>query len=170
MKSFSEIRNKLKNYGYFGESHIPSGDLDKKEDLNEEWGVGVHPHSSADTVEQGNLLNLNDPATFDRLNAFVGSISHRDYIDPRVAVKNLRNKLQTIGLDFEFSDSSIDEGMIESPIHRFGYVTGLNVDGSWSENGPRPVDEYNDYVIEINFEKMFNGLTSVSAMVKKNNK
>jgi hypothetical protein len=171
MKSFSEIRNKLKDYGYLGESHIPSRDVDKMEDLKESWGVGVQPYPSADGVESGNLLNLNDEATFDRLNAFVGSISHRDYIDPRVAVGNLRNKLQTVGLDFELGESSIGSGkLVLVPLYRFGYMAGLNLDGSWMKNAPRAVDEQSDYMLEMSFEKMLNGLTSINAMVKKMNR
>lgn len=171
MKSFSEIRNKLKDYGYLGETHIPSQDADKMEELQEEWGVGVHPYPSADSVEKGNLLDLTDEATFDRLNAFVGSISHRDYIDPRVAVSNLKNKLQTIGLDFELRESSISSGQIVSfPLYRFGYLTGMNPDGSWIKNAPKPVDETNTYILEMSFEKMLNGLTSINAMVKKMNR
>lgn len=171
MKSFSEIRNKLKNYGYLGETHVPSQDADKSEELSEDWGVGVQPYASADGVEDGNLLDLNNPAVFDKLNAFVGSISHRDYIDPRVAVKNLKNKLQTVGLDFEIDESVFETGgHLSSSLYRFGYVTGQELDGSWTPNGPRPVDENMDYVLRINFEKMMNGLTSVNAMVEKSMK
>jgi hypothetical protein len=173
MKSFSEIRNKLKDYGYLGETHVPSQDTDKVEDLQEEWGVGVQPYPAADTVDHGNLLNLEDESTFNQLNAFVGSIAHRDYIDPKVAVHNLRNKLQTIGLNFDVDESSLyGNKILEMPLYRFGTVTGWSkqLDGKFVSN-LKAVDEdsHTSYFLEMNFQRLINGLTSITAEVKKMN-
>jgi len=170
MKSFSEIRNKLKDYGYLGETHIPSQDPDKIEELSEEnWGVGVQPYQSVDTVEKGNLLNLEDEASFNQLNAFVGSVSHRDYIDPQVAVRNLQNKLQMIGLHFQVNESAnYYGGTLQFPLYRFGVISGMNPDGSYV-NGLKEIEEGGSYsyILEMNFTKLLNGLTSISAIVKK---
>lgn len=172
MKSFSEIRNKLKDYGYLGETHIPSQDADKAEELQEEnWGVGVHPYSSADDVDRGNLLDLQDEGTLNQLNAFVGSIANRNYMDPKTAVCNLRNKLQMIGLNFDMDESMIyNGGTVDIPLYRFGTVTGWSkkLDGSFV-NGLKTMDEEgeNSFVIEMSFEKMFNGLTGIRAQVKR---
>lgn len=172
MKSFSEIRNKLKNYGYLGETHVPSQDADKVEELQEEnWGVGVHPYPAADSVEYGNLLDLEDEGSLNQLNAFVGSIAHRDYMDPKVAVCNLRNKLQMIGLNFDMDESMIyNGGTVDIPLYRFGTVTGWSkkLDGTYV-NGLKTMDEEGQYsfVIEMAFEKLFNGLTSIRAQVKR---
>lgn len=172
MKSFSEIRNKLKDYGYLGETHVPSQDSDKVEELQEEnWGVGVHPHPAADDVDQGNLLNLDDEGTLNQLNAFVGSVAHRDYMDPKVAVQNLRNKLQIIGLNFDIEESMIyNGGTVDIPLYRFGTVTGWskNLDGGYVSS-LKTVDENSSYsyMIEMSFEKLLNGLTSIRAQVKR---
>lgn len=172
MKSFSEIRNKLKDYGYLGETHVPSQDPDKVEELQEEnWGVGVHPHPAADDVDHGNLLNLDDEGTLNQLNAFVGSVAHRDYMDPRVAVENLRNKLQIIGLNFDIEESMIyNSGTVDIPLYRFGTVTGWskNLDGGYV-SGLKTMDENGSYsyMIEMSFEKLLNGLTSIRAQVKR---
>lgn len=172
MKSFSEIRNKLKDYGYLGETHIPSQDPDKTEELAEEnWGVGVHPYPAADGVDQGNLLNLEDEGTFNQLNAFVGSIGSRNYMDPRTAIFNLRNKLQMVGLNFDMDESMIyGEGTIDIPLYRFGMVTGFSkkLDGSFV-SGLKTVDEEGQYsyVLEMNFGKLFNGLTEIRAQIKR---
>jgi len=172
MKSFSEIRNKLKDYGYLGETHVPSQDPDKVEELAEEnWGVGVHPHASADGTDRGNLLDLEDEGTFNQLNAFVGSVANRNYMDPKTAVCNLRNKLQMVGLNFDMDESVVySGGTVDVPLYRFGTVMGWSkkLDGSFV-NGLKTVDEESQYsyMIEMSFEKMFNGLTSIRAQVKR---
>ena len=172
MKSFSEIRNKLKDYGYLGETHVPSQDPDKVEELAEEnWGVGVHPYAAADSVEHGNLLDLEDEGTFNQLNAFVGSVANRNYMDPKTAVCNLRNQLQMVGLNFDMDESMVyGGGTVDLPLYRFGTVTGWSkkLDGTYV-NGLKTVDEEGQYsyMIEMSFEKMFNGLTSIRAQVKR---
>lgn len=176
MKSFSEIVNKLKDHGYLGETHVSTNDSDKIEDVQEEnWGVGVHPYPSADGVDTGNLLDLNDEKTLSQLNAFVGSIAHRDYMDPVVAIRNLQNKLQMVGINFDFNESFLYQdvgngGMIELPIYRFGVVSGWskNLDGTYV-NGLKTVDEQGGhaFVLEMNLEKLLNGLTSIRAQVRK---
>ena len=172
MKSFSEIRNKLKDYGYLGETHVPSQDPDKVEELAEEnWGVGVHPHASADDTDRGNLLDLEDEGTFNQLNAFVGSVANRNYMDPKTAVCNLRNQLQMVGLNFDMDESMVySGGTVDLPLYRFGTVTGWSkkLDGTYV-SGLKTVDEEGQYsyMIEMSFEKMFNGLTSIRAQVKR---
>ena len=172
MKSFSEIRNKLKDYGYLGETHVPSQDPDKVEELAEEnWGVGVHPHASADDTDRGNLLDLEDEGTFNQLNAFVGSVANRNYMDPKTAVCNLRNQLQMVGLNFDMDESMVyGGGTVDLPLYRFGTVTGWSkkLDGTYV-SGLKTVDEEGQYsyMIEMSFEKMFNGLTSIRAQVKR---
>lgn len=172
MKSFSEIRNKLKDYGYLGETHVPSQDPDKVEELAEEnWGVGVHPQASADDTDRGNLLDLEDEGTFNQLNAFVGSVANRNYMDPKTAVCNLRNQLQMVGLNFDMDESMVyGGGTVDLPLYRFGTVTGWSkkLDGTYV-SGLKTVDEEGQYsyMIEMSFEKMFNGLTSIRAQVKR---
>lgn len=174
MKKFSEIRSKLNHHGYLGETHVKSQDADKLEEIQEEnWGVGVHPHPAADDVDQGNLLNLNDERTLNQLNAFVGSVAHRDYMDPLVPMKNLQNKLQIIGLNFDLEESSLyQDGTMEYPLHRFGIVTGYSkkLDGTFVKNH-KSVDEEdgNSYILQVSSQKLLNGLTSIRAQVKRIN-
>lgn len=174
MKKFSEIRSKLSHHGYLGETHVRSQDLDKAEDLLEEnWGVGVHPHPAADDVDLGNLLNLNDERTLNQLNAFVGSVAHRDYMDPLVPMKNLQNKLQMIGLNFDFNESSLyQDGSIDYPLNRFANITGFSkkLDGTFIKNH-KSIDEEEgiSYVLQVSSQKLLNGLTSIRAQVRRMN-
>jgi|DEB0MinimDraft_10_1074344.scaffolds.fasta_scaffold45025_2 hypothetical protein len=168
MKSFSEIRNKLKDYGYLGEVHIPSQDEDK---IEESAGVGMQPEPHVDDTEHGNLLNLEDESTFNQLNAFVGSVAHRDYIDPRAAVGNLKNKLSMIGIEFDLDENAIYQGgTFDVPLSRFGVVTGWSkkLDGNFVK-GMKTIGEESpySYMLEMSFEKLMNGLTSVKAQVKR---
>ena len=172
MKIFSEIRNKLKDYGYQAETHVPTQDPDKVEEIAEEnWGIGVHPQASADCTDRGNLLDLEDEGTFNQLNAFVGSVANRNYMDPKTAVCNLRNQLQMVGLNFDMDESMVyGGGTVDLPLYRFGTVTGWSkkLDGTYV-SGLKTVDEEGQYsyMIEMSFEKMFNGLTSIRAQVKR---
>ena len=50
--------------------------------------------------EDGNLFDINDDAVVEKLNAYVGSIGMREYLNPEAAVNELRQKLMRIGLHF----------------------------------------------------------------------
>jgi hypothetical protein len=116
-------------------------------------------------------LDLEDEGTFNQLNAFVGSVANRNYMDPKTAVCNLRNQLQMVGLNFDMDESMVyGGGTVDLPLYRFGTVTGWSkkLDGTYV-SGLKTVDEEGQYsyMIEMSFEKMFNGLTSIRAQVKR---
>ncbi len=46
--------------------------------------------------EDGNLFDINDDAVVEKLNAYVGSIGMREYLNPEAAVNELRQKLMRI--------------------------------------------------------------------------
>ena len=60
----------------------------------------MNEHQNA-VDEDGNLMDLTDDSVIEKLNAFVGSIGIREYLNPEAAVNELRQKLMRIGLHFE---------------------------------------------------------------------
>ena len=60
-------------------------------------GVGT-PHQSS--VEDGSMgaHNIHEPAILQRVNAFVGSIADKEYIQPEAALSQLETRLKTIGV------------------------------------------------------------------------
>ena len=51
--------------------------------------------------DDGHLKDLSDETVIEKLNAFVGSIGMKEYLNPEAAVNELRQKLMRIGLHFE---------------------------------------------------------------------
>jgi hypothetical protein len=171
MKNFSEIRESIKKFGYLGKSYF-------KETLNSNLsesgsGVGMQPDVSVDDTEQGNFLNLNDERSLNQLNAFVGSISYRSYIDPLTAVRNLQNKLGMIGLKFDCSANEsmmFHEGSLTFPLYRFGTTFGFSkkLDGTFVNNlKTMGEDSSCELSLVMNFKKEINGLTTITAKVEK---
>jgi hypothetical protein len=180
MKKFSEIRSVIRDRGMVGERYIEP----TENDLDESIGVGMQPQPSVDDTEFGSLLDLSDDRALDQLNAFVGSISYRAYIDPVTAVQNLQNKLQMVGIRFDYNMRENakgppmtvlpTEGDIEFPLYRFGVVSGYSkkFDGSFVNNLKTMGEESKtEYCLCMNFNRQMNGLTEIKAKVvrKENN-
>jgi hypothetical protein len=173
MKKFSEIRSKKTHIESLGERYIQP----RNEDI-EESAPGIQPHPSVDDTEFGNFLDLSDDRALDQLNAFVGSISYRAYIDPVTAVQNLQNKLQMVGIRFDYNmrenakgpSMTIlpTEGDLEFPLYRFGIVSGYSkkLDGSFVNNlRTMGEDSKTEYCLCLNFNRQMNGLTEIKARV-----
>ena len=68
-----------------------------KKYVQEHMSVGT---PEVNSVEDGSIgvHNIHDPKILERVNAFVGSIAEKEYINPTAAVEQLANKLKTIGI------------------------------------------------------------------------
>ena len=62
--------------------------------------ASVKASDGAHIDEDGNLMDLSDDSVIEKLNAFVGSIGEREYLNPEGAVNELRNKLMRVGINF----------------------------------------------------------------------
>ena len=62
--------------------------------------------------EDGNLMDLSDDSVIEKLNAFVGSIGIKEYINPEAAVNELRQKLMRVGINFGDVQFTGEEGEI----------------------------------------------------------
>ncbi len=79
------------------------------------------------------LANLEDDAVIEKLNAFVGSISGREYIDPEHAVNIMREKLSRVGIHFGDVQFTEEKGEISVPLRKFGGKFGKELDTPYDE-------------------------------------
>ena len=88
---------------------------------------------------------------FGRVNAFIHAMTQREFLDPRGALFQLRTKLNTVGLDFEYNQKMpLSNGLKEFKLTRYG--------GAWGKTLDTPYDEFNktDGISEFNNGKGFN--------------
>ena len=89
-----------------------------KQHIKEEGeGIGTHDQNA---IEDGSIgvHNVHDPDVLKRVNAFVGSIAMKEYLNPQQAVDELKNKLMRIGLNFEATIEG-DKGTTTVDVSRF---------------------------------------------------
>ena len=89
-----------------------------KQHIKEEGeGIGTHDQNA---IEDGSIgvHNVHDPDVLKRVNAFVGSISMKEYLNPQQAVDELKNKLMRIGLNFDLTLEG-DSGTTTVDVSRF---------------------------------------------------
>ena len=103
-----------------------------KQHINEggTYGVGT-PHQTS--VEDGSMgaHNIHEPAILQRVNAFVSSISEREYIQPESALSQLEARLSSIGLQLKDAITINDKsGTFESALVFNGGRFGKDTDGS----------------------------------------
>ena len=88
--------------------------------------------------EDGNLMDLTDDSVIEKLNAFVGSIGIKEYLDPEKAVDELRNKLMRVGINFGDVQFTEESGEISVPLVQYG--------GAFGKSGDTPYDEFDNEV------------------------
>ena len=86
--------------------------------------------------DDGHLKDLSDETVIEKLNAFVGSIGMKEYLNPEAAVNELRQKLMRIGLHFEDVQFTGNEGEVSLPLIMNG--------GKFGKADDTPVDEFMD--------------------------
>ena len=93
------------------------------------YGVGT-PHQTS--VEDGSMgaHNIHEPAILQRVNAFVGSIADKEYIQPEAALSQLEARLTSIGVQLKDSITIDDKkGTFESALVFNGGRFGKDTDG-----------------------------------------
>ena len=112
----------------------------------------------ASPVEDGrkNIADIADPEVMKMVNAFVGSIADREYLNANHAISELRQKLMRIGVSFPSVEIYEGEGDISVPLTQWGGRYGN--DGSGTEDGNLVNDDGISHKVEgglsINFKYM----------------
>ena len=90
-----------------------------KQHIREEGeGIGTHDQNSVEDGSMG-VHNVHNPDVLKRVNAFVGSVAMKEYLNPQQAVDELKNKLMRIGLNFGPVGFDEDEGDQTVSVQRF---------------------------------------------------
>lgn len=96
-----------------------------------------HPGGTGEPVDGDMMLgDLSSDAVVERLNAFVGAIADREYLNPEKAVSEMRQKLMRVGIHFgdvQFTEAS---GEISVPLIQYG--------GAFGKSADTPIDEFDD--------------------------
>ena len=89
-------------------------------------------HSSVEDDNAG-LFNVQDPASLQKLNGFVGALADKEYLQPNAAVEQLAMRLGTVGLNFTLPKIDSDKGNTTVEVNQFGGRYGKTPENS---NGP----------------------------------
>ena len=132
-----------------------------KQHIREEGeGIGTHDQNA---IEDGSIgvHNVHDPDVLKRVNAFVGSISMKEYINPQQAVDELKNKLMRIGLNFDLTLEG-DSGTTTVDVSRFKTV-GQADDGQYIDNDGISDVKEGGLKLEVEHGKTSSGTSKVYA-------
>ena len=135
-----------------------------KEFMKNAAAVGTQTSNSPEDSNIG-AHNIQDEKVLERVNAFVGSIADKEYLNPQQAVDELKEKLGRIGLGFDAKIEG-DKGSQTVEVKQFGGRFGKDTDS-------KPEDVINDdgishkkeggLKLEINHETMSNNTSKVFA-------
>ena len=96
-----------------------------------------HIVQTLDSAEDDNkgLFNVQDPASLQQLNGFVGGLADKEYLQPEAAIGQLRTRLGTVGLDFQPPKVDGDKGSAVAEVTQFGGRYGKTTDNTNAGDG-----------------------------------
>ena len=105
----------------------------KQFDLNEDGQyTDRFAHQSVEDDNLG-LFNVQDEASMQKLNAYVGALADKEYLQPGAAVEQLAMRLGTVGLNFTLPKIDGDKGNTTVEVSQYGGRYGKTPENS---NGP----------------------------------
>jgi hypothetical protein len=129
-------------------------------------GVGTTDNNNSVEDSRLGAHNIENANVLKQVNAFVGSIADREYINPDHAISELREKLSRLGLSFDNVILEGDKGTVTVDLKQFGGRYGKDTDS-------KPDEVINDdgishrkeggLKLEFNFEKLNNNSSKVYA-------
>ena len=98
-----------------------------------------HPADGDNPVDGDMMLgDLTSDAVVERLNAYVGAIADREYLNPEKAVAEMRQKLMRVGIHFGDVQFTEESGEISVPLVQYG--------GAFGKGADTPYDEFDNEV------------------------
>ena len=96
-----------------------------------------HPADGDNPVDGDMMLgDLTSDAVIERLNAYVGAVADREYLNPEKAVSEMRQKLMRVGIHFGDVQFTEESGEISVPLIQYG--------GAFGKSADTPIDEFDD--------------------------
>jgi len=94
-------------------------------------------HSGSEPVDGDMMLgDLTSDAVIEKLNAYVGAVADREYLNPEKAVSEMRQKLMRVGLHFGDVQFTEESGEVSVPLIQYG--------GAFGKSAETPIDEFDD--------------------------
>lgn len=87
-------------------------------------------------TEMGALADLSLDTTIEKLNAFVGAVSMKEYLVPDHAIQEMKKQLMKFGIEFGDVEFTTESGEMSLPITQRG--------GMFGKSGDTPYDEFDD--------------------------
>ena len=89
------------------------------------------------SVEDDNLglFNVQDEASMQKLNAYVGALADKEYLQPLAAIEQLAMRLGTVGLNFALPTINSDKGTTVVEVSQFGGRYGKTPENATSGDG-----------------------------------
>ena len=119
-------------------------------------------HQSAEDDNLG-LFNVQDEASMQKLNGFVGALADKEYLQPGAAVEQLAMRLGTVGLNFTLPKIDSDKGNTTVEVNQFGGRFGKDTDGSDINDDGVSHKKEGGLKLEFNWEKQANNSYKVFA-------
>ena len=119
-------------------------------------------HQSAEDDNLG-LFNVQDEASMQKLNGFVGALADKEYLQPGAAVEQLAMRLGTVGLNFTLPKIDSDKGTTVVEVSQFGGRFGKDTDGSDVNDDGVSHKKEGGLKLEFNWEKQSNNTYKVFA-------
>ena len=119
-------------------------------------------HQSAEDDNLG-LFNVQDEASMQKLNGFVGALADKEYLQPGAAVEQLAMRLGTVGLNFTLPKIDGDKGNTTVEVNQFGGRFGKDTDGSDINDDGVSHKKEGGLKLEFNWEKQANNTYKVFA-------
>ena len=109
------------------------------------------------------LANIEDADVLKKVNAYVGSIAEREYLNPQAAVDQLRNNLNKIGLTVSQVDIEGASGTVNAEVTQFGGRFGKDVDGQDINDDGISHRKEGGLKLEVKYETLQSGTSKVYA-------
>lgn len=135
-----------------------------KQHIKEGQTIGVGTTATND-IEDGavGLHNIQDADTLKKVNAFVGAVADREYLNPQAAVDQLREKLKNIGLTVSDVDIEGANGTVNAEVVQFGGRFGKDIDGSDINDDGISHKKEGGLKLQVKYETLKNGSSKVYA-------
>lgn len=109
------------------------------------------------------LANIHDEDVLKKVNAFVGAIAEKEYINPQAAVDQLRNSLNKIGLTVSEVACEGDSGTVNADVIQFGGRFGKDLDGSDLNDDGISHRKEGGLKLQVKYETLSTGTSKVYA-------
>jgi len=109
------------------------------------------------------LANIHDEDVLKKVNAFVGAIAEKEYLNPQAAVEQLRNSLNKIGLTVSEVACEGDRGTVNANVIQFGGRFGKDLDGSDLNDDGISHRKEGGLKLQVKYETLSTGTSKVYA-------